>query len=152
MAASSSLNQTLPEQKEAIWQYILSNHVMSISAWEQEDSWSANLFYAADILQDGVYVMTSKLTHHGQLMQKNAVVSGTISEQTEDLTQLKGIQFLGIATILPGGLIQNALSVYQQRFPEAKERQETLWKIAFTRLKFTDNSLGFGTKMNWQQG
>ncbi len=151
MATASFLNQTLSEQKEAIWQYILSNHVMSISAWEQDDIWSANLFYAADISQDCVYVMSSKLTHHGQLMQKNGVVSGTISEQTEEVTQLKGIQFLGIATILHDSLIQNAQSVYQQRFPVAKERQETLWKIAFTRLKFTDNSLGFGTKMIWQQ-
>lgn len=151
MITSSSLNRTPPEQKEAIWQYILSNHVMSISAWEQDDIWSANLFYAADVSQDCVYVMSSKFTHHGQLMQKNAVLSGTISEQAVDVTQLKGIQFLGIATILPDSLIQNALSVYQHRFPVAKERQETLWKIAFTRLKFTDNSLGFGTKMVWQQ-
>lgn len=145
------VDTSLSGQKEAIWSYLLSNHVLSITAYSRNDAWSANLFYAGDPQQDCVYVMSSISTKHGALMKQQPVVSGTISGQEEDMTKLKGIQFLGIATVLPESDCDTALAIYQQRFPIAKHMQETLWKITFTVLKYTDNSLGFGTKLFWQQ-
>lgn len=145
-----SIEKSLQEQKQAIWNYILSNHVLSMSACNHDDIWSANMFYAAHPLQDSVYIMTSMFTNHGQLMLQNAMVSGTISDQTKDVEQLKGIQFQGLAAVLTGTEEEHALSLYAGQFPVAKKMKETVWKITFTVLKYTDNSLGFGTKMIWQ--
>lgn len=145
MDASSS------NDRVAIWLYILSNHVFSITAYSPDDVWSANLFYAADYLNDCVYVMTSTRTRHGEIMIKQPQVSGTICLPTENIAELKGIQFNGVAQLLSEAEYASAFETYQQRFPVAKKMQETLWKISFKILKYTDNSRGFGTKLIWQQ-
>lgn len=129
-----------------IWNYIRSNHVLSITSSHHGDAWSANLFYACDYERKRLYVMTSETTRHGALMLGNDQVCGTISDQTRDIAQLKGLQYAGVATIAN---TDEAIGFYQQQYPMAKQHQETLWIITFTALKLTDNSAGFGTKYLW---
>lgn len=138
-------------QKEAIWSYVLSNHVLGITAFSPRDMWSANLFYAGDLEHDCVYVMSGIATRHGQLMQQQSQVSGTICAQIENVAELKGIQFQGLTSVLSGGDYDHAMAIYQKRFPIAEKMKETLWKISFTIVKYTDNSLGFGTKLIWEK-
>ncbi|MBP1652239.1 MAG: hypothetical protein H6Q26_2396 [Bacteroidetes bacterium] len=130
-----------------IWNYIRSNHVLSITSFHNGDVWAANLFYACDYEQKRLLFMTSEInTKHGALMLANSHVVGTICDQTVDVAQLKGLQYTAVATIVHA---PEALDVYMQQFPMAKHHQETLWMITFTALKLTDNSAGFGTKYTW---
>ena len=136
------------DQKTTIWLYLLSNHVLSLSANFEEECWSASLFYAGDPDNNAVYIMTDPATQHGALMLKNPVITGTICDQNADVSSLKGIQFKAFAAITA---TNDAMALYLERFPVAKKMAGTLWKINFTVLKYTDNSLGFGTKLIWNK-
>jgi len=137
---------------QEIWKFIQDNHVLSATAVCLEEMWSVNLFYASDHHNDCVWVMTDENTQHGKLMCRNSNISGTISSQEANIHLLKGIQFSGtIELTRDGDEYKNGLKRYQKRFPVAHLRKKTLWKLSFTKIKFTNNTLGFGTKLGWEK-
>lgn len=135
---------------ERMWQYIAGYHVLTLCTHNPFGSWAANLFYATDAINQCLYVLTSENTRHGTMMQANPSISGTISDQQADVSQLRGLQFRATITRLTGDEENLGRDCYEGRFPIAKKMKETVWKISFTELKLTDNTAGFGTKYNWR--
>ncbi len=135
-----------------IWNYINTNHVISVSTTWNNEIWSASLFYVSDHIQNCVWVMTDESTMHGAFMSKNNIISGTISSQESNIQKLKGIQYLGNITLINSGdEYENGLRLYQKKFPIAHVHKKALWKLLFTKIKFTNNTLGFGTKLIWER-
>ena len=93
--------------------------------------------------------MSDLTTRHGSMMLANNKVSGTITVPTEDISQIRGLQFAGEIKLLEGEE-ERVLRLYEKRFPVAKTFSAPLWQINFTELKLTDNSAGFGTKYYWR--
>jgi len=134
-----------------IWQYIQQNWVVSFTTQQEGKLWSANAFYVADFERKSLIILSSTQTEHGKMLLQNPKVSGTISNQESDIASLKGIQFSGEMYILEGQQSATAFELYCQKFPIAKNKPETVWLLRFSLLKYTDNSLGFGTKLYWEQ-
>ncbi|PZP49573.1 MAG: hypothetical protein DI598_07470 [Pseudopedobacter saltans] len=134
-----------------IWDYIADNWVVSFTTITENDFWSANAFYILDIQNFSLIILSSKETRHGKILMQNPLVSGTISNQIEDISQLKGIQFAGEMTLLEEKEAEIAYAKYCQRFPIAKTKKETVWKLSFSQVKYMDNSLGFGAKLYWNK-
>ncbi len=132
-----------------IWQYIQANWVVSFTTQQGEKLWSANAFYVGEKETNSLILLSSENTQHGQMLLQNPKVSGTISNQEKDVALLKGLQFAGEMHPLENEEANRAFELYCQQFPIARQMKETVWQLRFSILKYTDNSLGFGTKLYW---
>ncbi|CNJ01193.1 Uncharacterized protein conserved in bacteria [Yersinia rohdei] len=140
-----------PDDLACITRFLRRQHVLTLCAGSGMDIWCANCFYVFDEAQMAVYLMTEKHTRHGELMQKNPQVVGTIATAPRTIALIKGIQYRGNITELTGEAAQVARQRYCRRFPVAKAASAPLWQITLLEIKMTNNTLGFGKKLYWQQ-
>ncbi|WP_312316144.1 pyridoxamine 5'-phosphate oxidase family protein [Stenotrophomonas sp.] len=127
-------------------------NVLSLAVCYDDIPWAANAFYVYDDSEQRLILMSSLDTRHGEMLSVNRQVAGTITPQFDDIRQIHGVQFLGVARQLDTpGLAAPALQRYYQRFPLAAGMTAAVWDIHLVRLKLTDNRLGFGTKVQWNR-
>jgi uncharacterized protein YhbP (UPF0306 family) len=63
------------------------------------------------------------------------------------VAQIKGIQFVGTFISPTKKQQQYFYEIYKERFPFAKDKVPPIWGIQLNWIKMTDNTLGFGTKL-----
>ena len=131
--------------------YIQRQHVLTLCCAAQQQIWAAQCFYQLDSQNSVLWIMTDSNTRHGQIIQLNPQVAGTIGDQQREVRQLQGIQFKGVAHLVAVADLQRALDCYQARFPEARQHQQPLWAIRLDEIKMTNNHKGFGHKQIWQR-
>lgn len=142
---------------ERIRHFIGRHRVMTLATKSpQGELWCCNLFYAyiapGDAFPGGALVFTSPAnTLHATYMTENACVAGSIVLESKVVGKLQGLQLQG--TVIHADeyppLCETAKKAYLKRFPFAALILSDLWILRLTRLKYTDNTLGFGTKLNW---
>lgn len=142
---------------ERILQFIGRHRVMTLAAASTAgDLWCCNLFYAyiapGTQFPGGALVFTSPAhTLHATYMTENPSVAGSIVLESKVVGKLQGLQLKG--TVMRAdenpALGEQAKKVYLKRFPFAALILSDLWVLALSRLKYTDNTLGFGTKLHW---
>lgn len=135
-----------------IIQFIQANHVLSLSVMRDNELWAASLFYCADFTQPDqpkLIIVSDHKTKHAQWMSECAHIAGTISGQPQKIIDIQGIQFQGIIQLLSGEDALRASTLFYNKFPEAQGFVAPVWQINCNLLKYTDNSLGFGTKLIW---
>jgi uncharacterized protein YhbP (UPF0306 family) len=81
----------------------------------------------------------------------NFEVSGTIALETRIVGKIRGVQFSGTMKELKGDELKSSRSAYLRRFPIARLAELHLWALEPFYIKMTDNRLGFGTKLVWEQ-
>lgn len=131
--------------------FISANHVVGISSLRGSTPWAANCFYAFDPEKMTLLVMSELKTRHASEWADHPVIAGTISSQQSNVAKLQGVQFTGTAHLLDGCEQKNALQTYLKRFPFAALKAAPLWALSLQTVKFTDNTLGFGWKCNWDR-
>ena len=67
--------------------------------------------------------------------------------ETETIGKIQGLQFTA-SLIKIEDTFSNYRMQYLKRFPYAILKGGELWLLKFRELKFTDNRLGFGKKIN----
>jgi uncharacterized protein YhbP (UPF0306 family) len=139
-----------PDDLLIINRFLRQQHVLTLCAGGGIDMWCANCFYVFDETQMAVFLMTEKHTRHGELMQINPQVAGTIAIQPRTVALIKGIQYRGQITVLSGDAEQAARQRYCRRFPVARVASTPLWQLTLLEIKMTNNTLGFGKKLYWQ--
>ncbi|MDU4085579.1 MAG: hypothetical protein E7H67_24310, partial [Enterobacter asburiae] len=85
-------------------------------------------------------------------LSKSSIYStkpGTVSDQPKTVMRIRGLQFRGELRQLNGDEAERASKRYYQRFPAARMMHSPIWTIDIDEMKFTDNTLGFGKKLNW---
>lgn len=135
-----------------IIQFIQANHVLSLSVMQDERLWAASLFYCTDLMSPSqlkLIVVSDLNTQHGQWMKDSVHIAGTIAGQPQKIIDIQGIQFQGIIQLLSGEDALRANTLFYDKFPEARGFTAPVWQINCNLLKYTDNSLGFGTKLIW---
>lgn len=137
--------------RQHLMRYLKKQHVLSVCTGSGEDLWCANCYYVFNEARMAFWLMTEADTRHGQLMQTQARVAGTISGQPKTVLLIKGVQYSGRIHRLSGAREAEALLAYQKRFPVAKKVIAPLWEITLDELKMTDNALGFGHKIVWRR-
>ncbi|WGE89906.1 hypothetical protein [Actinobacillus arthritidis] len=132
--------------------FIQSHHIVSFATHTHEDFWVANCFYAFDIANNQLIILSSKKTRHSRLMQQNPHIVGTISTQTETLSDIEGIQFSAKAYCLENELEkEKALHIYYQRHPIARLKPSDVWVLRFEMIKHTSNKVLFAQKTIWEK-
>jgi len=128
--------------------FINKHHVMSLATCSEGEISACSLFYAFDVKSVSFVVASAEDTTHIQHIQKNSAIAGNILLETKTVGKIQGVQFRGEFVTLED---ENLGRLYFQAFPPALVMQPTLWQIKVNYFKMTDNRLGFGKKLIWQE-
>jgi len=126
------------------------HHLLSIATVSERGPWCASCFYAWDEENNTLVITTDPATRHGAEFRSNPQVAGTIALETMRVGRIRGAQFTGTVTEPEGEELERARKIYLRRFPYAALADLHLWVITLDHIKLTDNRLGFGTKIVWQ--
>ena len=136
----------------SIVEFIQQHHVVSITACHEQQCWAASCFYAFDEARQRLILLTKSSTRHGQLMQKNPRIVGTIAGQPTHIREIEGIQFSATATLLTKKQDQlPACECYYQRHPAGKLIPSEVWEIKLDYIKHTSNKAIFAQKTEWHR-
>lgn len=151
------LQNQLPDPR--ILRFIGRHRVMTLaaSAAGTGELWCCNLFYAFLApgtigFGGGAFVFTSPAaTRHAAMFSGNPSVAGSVVLESKAVARLQGLQLQGVVRRADAApeLLAAAKGAYLRRFPFAAVMLSDLWVLEVTRLKYTDNTLGFGTKLHW---
>lgn len=133
---------------QRITTFIRKHHVLTLATVGGDNlPYVANCFYAYDTLRNRIIFTSDLTTRHAQEMTLNPRVALSIVRETRIVGCVEGIQIEGVAE--RGN--DEAKRIYIKRFPYAAVAPLTLWEVEPTRMKLTDNKLGFGKKLIWQK-
>lgn len=129
--------------------FIAQQKVFTMATCKDDLTYCASCFYAYDAVNQLLIFSSENHTNHIQQAIESTSVSGTINKENKTVAKIQGIQFAG-EFINPTEEQQKTLySIYYKRFPFAKAKPAPIWAIQLTWIKMTDNTLGFGTKLEW---
>ena len=128
--------------------FINQHHVMSLATIGNSDLSVCNLFYTFVQDKNLFIVASSDETLHIQNILENNNVAGTIVLETKNIGKIQGLQFRGVFTSLDDKKLKQK---YFHVFPYAIAMNPKLWQIKIDYFKLTDNTLGFGKKIIWQE-
>jgi uncharacterized protein YhbP (UPF0306 family) len=133
---------------ERIVKFIKKHHVLTLAtlACGGEQPYVANCFYAYDSERNCFIFTSDTSTRHGAEMEANHRVALSIVRETRIVGAIEGLQITGYAE--RGD--DEAKRRYIKRFPYAVVAPLTLWMVKPKMMKLTDNKLGFGKKLIWQ--
>ena len=138
----------MSENLEKIQEFISQHHVMSLATRDEENLSVCSLFYYYDVDENVFIVASSSDTTHIKHTQKYPDVAANIVLETDKVGDIQGLQIRGVLTQLDTLLLK---AKYFKQFPYALAMQPKLWKIRVNYFKLTDNRLGFGKKLIWQE-
>lgn len=137
----------MQENLEKIEVFLDSHHVLSLATFNNDELSVCNLFYAYDKSSKTFIVASSDDTTHIKHILENQKVAGSVVLETKTIGKIQGIQFRGEFSFLD----DKALSkLYFKSFPSSIVMKPKLWQIKVSYFKMTDNTLGFGKKLIWQ--
>lgn len=145
------INGKLPDSRVA--EFIKEHHLATLSVTDGKDIWSWHAFYHYN-QDEALFTFTSEdKTRHIKMFNNcsNRVVSGAIGLETEKIGVIRGVQFCAVMERCDGSLLNKNRLSYLKRFPYAILKGGDLWTLTVTEMKFTDNRLGFGTKILWER-
>ncbi len=132
---------------EKINTFIKKHHVLTLATADGSELSACSLFYAYSKELKSFIVASSDDTTHIQHILKNNKIAGNILLETSLIGKIQGLQFQGKVEVLQ----ENELSkLYFKSFPQALVMNPKLWQIKVSYFKMTDNTLGFGKKIIWQ--
>jgi uncharacterized protein YhbP (UPF0306 family) len=133
--------------------FIKEHHILTLAVTRDNRPWCATCFYAY-LPETNRFIFTSDhdTRHIRDLVESgNFEVSGTIALETRIVGKIRGVQFSGTMKELKGDELKSSRSAYLRRFPIARLAELHLWALEPFYIKMTDNRLGFGTKLVWEQ-
>ena len=133
-----------------IQEFVAKHHVVTLATEKEHKPWCFNCFYSYR-KEDQILIFTSDMsTRHIEEILLNPYVAGSIVLETKVIGKIQGIQLEG-EIIKPSGKEEMKCRVhYLSRFPFAILTNSSIWIIQLTYIKFTDNRLGFGKKLIWE--
>ena len=121
---------------------------MSLATCSDSEISTCNLFYAFDKQKTSFVVASSDDTLHVRHIKNNPKIAGTVVLETKTVGKIQGVQFRGEFIDLEDDSLK---TLYFKTFPYALAMQPKLWQIKVDYFKMTDNKLGFGKKIIWQE-
>lgn len=134
-----------PEVDPRIVRFVRRHHLLTLATTDAEAPYCAHAFYGYDAERNLLIFASDDTTHHVQQMERRPKVSAAIASPTRIVGKLQGLQLCGTATRAD----DKARKTYIRRFPFAALMELRLWVIKPNYMKYTDNTLGFGTKLIW---
>ncbi len=138
----------LPEKR--VTDFIREHHVLTLATVVQNNPWCANCFYVY-LEEENCFVFTSDdNTKHVHDVLENNNVAGSVVLETKTVGKIRGIQFRGVMERPGENIDSKAKKAYLKKFPYAVLMKTSLWVLKLNYIKMTDNRLGFGKKLIWE--
>lgn len=140
-------------------QYLRNHHVMTLATNGAGGPWAAAVFYANE--GPDFYFLSAPHTRHSADLAQDPRVAATIQEDCNSWLLIKGVQMSGSVEKLEGEARDHARRQYGLKFagildaataPDriARALQGIGWhRLRTQRIRFVDNSQGFGHKDEW---
>ncbi len=110
----------------------------------------ANCFYAL-VNEDNILVFKSDSnSKHIINALQNEKIAGTILPDIYKTGTIKGIQFTGTFLNPKNEMLERSKTKYYKKYPFAKVVPGDFWAIELRAIKMTNNTLGFGKKLIWE--
>jgi uncharacterized protein YhbP (UPF0306 family) len=138
----------MDENFNKITSFLDEHHVMSLATSSNERLSVCNLFYTF-IKEEKIFIVASSDdTTHIKDILLNPNIAGSVVLESKNISKIQGLQFRGVfQTLKDDSLKKN----YFKAFPYALAMNPKLWQIKVDFFKLTDNTLGFGKKIIWQE-
>ncbi len=136
------------EDLEKVSTFINKHHVLSLATSDGKELSVCSLFYAYSKKYLSFVVASSDDTTHITHILQNSNIAGNILLETKTIGKIQGLQFRGEFTVLKNTELKKK---YFKQFPHAIVMKPKLWQIKINYFKMTDNTLGFGKKIIWQE-
>lgn len=126
--------------------FLKEHHVLSFSSCKNNLPYSANCFYS--FLEEPLrfVIASSEETKHLSQALSNPNISGTIALETKQIGKIQGLQFTAILQ----EVTLKEKTKYFKDHPYALAMNPKLWTLKINYLKYTDNRLGFGKKIEYK--
>lgn len=130
----------------AMISFLKKHHLLTLATSHDNQPYCTSCFYAF-LPEHAVFVIATDVekTRHGKELLHNPHVAGTVALETKLIGKIQGVQFLGLFREAQ----EREKKAYFKRFPYALAISPSLWSIEITYLKLTDNTLGFGKKLEF---
>lgn len=126
--------------------FIKRHHVLTLATATSDGvPYCAACFYAYDKERNRLIFTSDDKTNHAQQMLQNANVAIGITLETRVVGKVQGVQICG--KVERGN--EEDKRVYIKRFPYAALAPLNIWAVEPSFIKLTDNTLGFGKKLIW---
>lgn len=131
--------------------YLAAHHVMTLATTGPDGVWAAAVFYASDGFD--LFFLSAGHTRHSQNMAQNPNAAATIQEDYHDWPTIQGIQIEGDVQLLDGAARDEAIRLYQAKYPFVSPDNPALgpalakvnwYRLRPRRLYFIDNRKGLG--------
>ncbi|HLG34588.1 MAG TPA: hypothetical protein VI757_06865 [Bacteroidia bacterium] len=144
------MKERIPVMDERIISFLHAHTNLTIAVSENNIPYCANCFYAYSE-KENLLIFKSKLeTNHIRIALNNYYVSGTIVPDSLDKTRIQGIQFTALFIQPAMKVLTLARKIYYKKYPFAVGISGNIWAIELRTIKFTDNRLGFGKRLEWK--
>ena len=125
--------------------FIRKHHLLTLATSFENKPYCASCFFVFKEEFPCFILATDEKTRHGREALLNPQVAGTIALETDMIGKIQGIQFCGLFRVASS----SEKVAYFKRFPYALAMNPSLWSIDIDTIKFTDNTLGFGKKLEY---
>ena len=132
---------------EKIASFLDEHHVLSLATSSGDELSVCSLFYTYCKTSNSFIVASDDKTLHIEHISKNKNIAGNIVLETKTIGKIKGVQLRGEFLVLED---EELKQLYFKAFPYAKLMKPKLWQIKVNYFKMTDNNLGFGKKIIWE--
>lgn len=110
-----------------------------------------NCYFAFNSEEGLIYYKSSPNSQHSVNILSSPNIAGTILPDKLNTLQIKGVQLEGVSLPQDAQRIKTASTYYYKRHPIAISIPGEICTIQINRIKFTDNSFGFGKKFLWSR-
>lgn len=150
MPGSTNL-KTMNSIQDKVKSFLHENKIATVCFVDDNNKpYCINCFYVFDEENNMLIFKSSTGSTHQGLIKPAACISGTILPDAVDVLNIKGIQFVG-NLIAPKEVESLKLNLkYIKKYPLSVTIFGYIWAAKLDFLKFTDNTLGFGTKTTWK--
>ena len=137
----------MKDELQKIASFLDEHHVLSLATSSGNALSVCSLFYRYSQITNSFIVASDDKTLHIQHINKNKNIAGSIVLETKTVGKIQGVQFQGEFLPLEDTDLKQ---LYFKSFPYAKLMMPKLWQIKVNYFKMTDNNLGFGKKIIWE--
>lgn len=128
-----------------VYTFIQDHHVLNLCTCKDNEPYCASCFYAFEKEHFCFIFASNTKTKHIQNILENPNIAGNIHLETKEVGKIQGLQFQGICQ----EATKKEQAFYYKKYPFARALLTKLWSLRIKHIKFTDNRLGFGKKLQY---
>ncbi len=133
-----------------IIKFVQRHHVLTLATVDSEGKpYCSNAFYGYDEERNAFVFASNMETKHVQQMIQRHSVAASILLESKIVGKLQGLQISG--DVFEGDEQDRKCYIAAFPFAALAPTPLTLWRLEPHFLKYTDNKLGFGTKLIWNK-